>query len=409
MYSDSVFEACIDKAATSNYTTANHCSKFDGVGYLVAYNFTAFHISPTLQAVATEALARHALNTNDFTVDATIGPLPLTSREAGIAESEDAFTAWFLVVLGFPFIAGAFATFVVQERESKAKHLQTVAGVEPWAYWVSTYLWDVLNYFIPMLLTIVFMFSFDVGVLTTTDRGIVGGIIVTLLLYGPASASFTYCLTFGFSSASLCNVVVIISGFLFGMGGPLTVFILEIIGNDLEDPNPKLLKVADILSWILRLHPSFCLGRSIFYGINIEILDFFYEGIDTVWVGKGMLYDVIFLAWESVIYLAIAVHLDKLSSNPSAVARGAAFLRLFTFVCERGNESDSDTTNVLAEDSDVVEEQNRILNGEANSDLIVISELTKVYSNGKKAVNNLSFGIPHGTSSSFFSCGLFYF
>jgi hypothetical protein len=28
-----------------------------------------------------------------------------------------------LIILSFPFIAGSFATFVVQEREIKAKHL----------------------------------------------------------------------------------------------------------------------------------------------------------------------------------------------------------------------------------------------------------------------------------------------
>ena len=52
--------------------------------------------------------------------------------------ASDAFAAWFLLVLSFPFIAGSFATFIVTERESKAKHLQTVAGVQPSAYWLST-------------------------------------------------------------------------------------------------------------------------------------------------------------------------------------------------------------------------------------------------------------------------------
>jgi hypothetical protein len=46
-----------------------------------------------------------------------------------------------------------FATFVVTERESKAKHLQTVAGVEPAAYWLATLLWDFINYLIPFGIT----------------------------------------------------------------------------------------------------------------------------------------------------------------------------------------------------------------------------------------------------------------
>jgi hypothetical protein len=107
----------------------------------------------------------------------------------------------------------------VSERQSKAKHLQTVAGVQPSAYWLSTFIWDTINYQIPLWVTIALMFIFDVKVLTTQERGVFTGIVAILVLYGPASAGFTYCVSFGFSSASLCNIAIIISGFLIGMGG----------------------------------------------------------------------------------------------------------------------------------------------------------------------------------------------
>lgn len=35
---------------------------------------------------------------------------------------------------------------MVAEKQNKCKHLQTIAGVTPTAYWLSTFLWDVLNY-----------------------------------------------------------------------------------------------------------------------------------------------------------------------------------------------------------------------------------------------------------------------
>jgi ABC-type multidrug transport system ATPase subunit len=37
-----------------------------------------------------------------------------------------------------------------------------------------------------------------------------------------------------------------------------------------------------------------------------------------------------------------------------------------------------------------------VLSGGANNDLIVLSQLTKQYDDGKLAVNNISFGIPPG-------------
>ena len=122
-------------------------------------------------------------------------------------------------MVSFPFIGGAFGSFVVHEKSSKAKHLQTVAGVEPSAYWFSTYLWDTVNYQIPLWATIILMFIFDVDILTTNYRGVFSGIATVLFLFGPALAGFTYCISFAFKSASSCNVFIITSGFMIGMGG----------------------------------------------------------------------------------------------------------------------------------------------------------------------------------------------
>jgi hypothetical protein len=96
------------------------------------------------------------------------------------------------------------------ERESKAKHLQTVAGVNPVAYWLSTYLWDILNYQIPLWTTIILMFAFNVTALTTSTGDVVSGVIVAFILYGPASAGFSYCVSFLFKSPSMCNLFIII-------------------------------------------------------------------------------------------------------------------------------------------------------------------------------------------------------
>lgn len=51
---------------------------------------------------------------------------------------------------------------------------------------------------------------------------------------------------------------------------------------------------------------------------------------------------------------------------------------------------------MLPDDEDVLSEQVRVLSGGANDDLIVLSELTKIYGTGKVAVNNLSLAIPPG-------------
>ena len=100
----------------------------------------------------------------------------------------------------------SMATFIVTERESKAKHLQTVAGVQPSAYWLSTLLWDFINYCIPAVITIILVFAFSVSSLTTTENDVLGAFLLLLFLFGPAAAAFSYCVTFLFKSASLCKL-----------------------------------------------------------------------------------------------------------------------------------------------------------------------------------------------------------
>lgn len=126
------------------------------------------------------------------------------------------------VVVSFPFIGGSFASFVVSEKSSKSKHLQFVAGVEPLTYWISTFLWDTINYQIPLWIVVALMFIFDIDILTTDSRNVFSGILAILFLFGPALAGFTYCASFAFTSASMCTVCVVSSGFFFGMGGRYT-------------------------------------------------------------------------------------------------------------------------------------------------------------------------------------------
>jgi hypothetical protein len=131
LFDDELYYVCEEAYEDADYMTLNECESFLGLGYLISYNFTALHVSPTFQVLATQALAREAMKTNDFHIDCVLDPLPITLQERGFSDEDRAFNAWYLVVLGFPFVAGAFATFVVEEKESKSKHLQTVAGVSP--------------------------------------------------------------------------------------------------------------------------------------------------------------------------------------------------------------------------------------------------------------------------------------
>lgn len=215
-YSDASVVACVEREQPDEV-----CERFTGLGYMVSSNFTSLHASIQYQAAADAAIARSATDNADITINPTLHPLPITSVEESYISGEDAFTAWFLLVVSFPFISGAFGTFVVSERMAKAKHLQTVAGVKPWAYWLSTYAWNTLNYQLPLWIIIALMYAVGLEAFTTSDRDVAAGTIITMFLFGPAAAGFTYCTSFMFKSPSMCNLFSIYLASLSEWSPPL--------------------------------------------------------------------------------------------------------------------------------------------------------------------------------------------
>jgi hypothetical protein len=49
------------------------------------------------------------------------------------------------VLFALSFVPASFVIFLVEERTSKAKHLQFVSGVKPTTFWIASYSWDVVR------------------------------------------------------------------------------------------------------------------------------------------------------------------------------------------------------------------------------------------------------------------------
>jgi ABC-type multidrug transport system fused ATPase/permease subunit len=193
----------------------------------------------------------------------------------------------------------------------------------------------------------------------------------------------------------MCNLFVIIFNFLIGLAGPLVVLILRLIG---ESGDLKLITASNVVQWILRLIPSFNLGNALFKIINIQVIEALAQQPITVWDSTGILYEVIFQAIWCVVYIVLAIQIDIWSTNPRSVGIWQSFIRIITcrWLCKGSDSQSNEVEYARTEDEDVAAEHQRVAAGEANTDVIVLDKLTKVYDNGKVAVNNLSLGIPPG-------------
>lgn len=49
------------------------------------------------------------------------------------------------VIFAMSFVPASFVLFLIEERVSKAKHLQFVSGVKPVLYWLVNYTWDMVS------------------------------------------------------------------------------------------------------------------------------------------------------------------------------------------------------------------------------------------------------------------------
>lgn len=179
------------------------------------------------------------------------------------------------------------------------------------------------------------------------------------------------------------------------MGGPLTCHVLYLRSIDPRGPQPSLAEVANMLAWFLRWNPSFCLGNGIFNAIYIDTVAVIHQKENlTAWDPHVLLTDVYCLVVHSIFYIALTIQIDKWSTNPHTLAL-LQNCKDLSWVWRAGMSRPTVAIPKILDD-DVLAEQELVRSGKVCGDAIVIKNLSKIYSNGKVAVDNLSLGVAPG-------------
>ncbi|XP_044884673.1 retinal-specific phospholipid-transporting ATPase ABCA4 isoform X4 [Mauremys mutica] len=119
----------------------------------VWFNNKGWHAMVSFLNVANNAVLRANLRQGqapeDYGITAINHPLNLTKEQLSevtvLTTSVDAVVA-ICVIFAMSFIPASFVLYLIQERVTKAKHLQFVSGVSPAVYWLTNYIWDIVNY-----------------------------------------------------------------------------------------------------------------------------------------------------------------------------------------------------------------------------------------------------------------------
>uniref|UniRef100_A0A8C3LGY1 P-type phospholipid transporter n=1 Tax=Chrysolophus pictus TaxID=9089 RepID=A0A8C3LGY1_CHRPC len=351
----------------------------------VWFNNKGWHAMVSFLNVANNAILRANLRTGqapeEYGITVVNHPLNLTKEQLSevtvLTTSVDAVVA-ICVIFAMSFIPASFVLYLIQERVTKAKHLQFVSGVSPAIYWLTNFMWDIVNYAVSAGLVVVIFIGFKKK--AYTSRTNLPVFVALLLLYGWAVIPMMYPASSFFSVPSTAYVALSCINLFVGINSSAITFILELFEN-----NPTLLKFNKTLKNVLIVFPHFCLGRGL---IDLAIN----QAVSEVYARFGEEHVSNPFQWDFV------------GKNLIAMAvQGVAFFFLNLLMQHQLFPSrwfvEIAKSPIIGEDEDVAEERKRILNGgnKTNTNILELQELTKIYAGRHKpAVDRLCVGIRPG-------------
>ncbi|XP_071811381.1 phospholipid-transporting ATPase ABCA1-like isoform X2 [Apostichopus japonicus] len=351
------------------------------------YNNNGYHALPIYINVMNNLLLRSSINKSSrsaYGITLRNHPINYTVSQLENELMTQIFVNQFIaqfVMFGFAFVPAGFVIYIITERVNNAKHLQIVSGVNPVIYWLSTFSWDLVNFLIPMLLTIVIFFICQLDAFV--GRDVFPSLLLLFILYGWASIPMAYPLSMFFQVPSTGYLSVGCLNIILGMVTVMTNFIISYQARTDED----LVLWNNILQRLFLIFPPFCLGEGL---VSLSTNHFLQQTYEHYQINKDPLPNP--LEW------------DQLGRNLAALALEGLLFFILTLLLEynffykpRPLVPPVSTNNV--EDDDVMDERQRVLSGGAERDLIKIENLCKVYQSGRKqllAVDRLCVGIPRG-------------
>uniref|UniRef100_A0A665TKW0 ATP-binding cassette sub-family A member 2 n=1 Tax=Echeneis naucrates TaxID=173247 RepID=A0A665TKW0_ECHNA len=311
------------------------------------YNNKGYHSMPTYLNVLNNAILRANLpaskgNPAAYGITLTNHPMNRTSASLSLdylLQGTDVVIAIFIIV-AMSFVPASFVVFLVAEKSTKAKHLQFVSGCDPVIYWLANYIWDMLNYLVPATCCVIILFVFDLPAYTSPTN--FPAVLSLFLLYG-------------------------------------LVFILTVL-EDLKTVN-------SYLKSCFLIFPNYNLGHGLMEMAYNEYINEYYAKIGQFDKLKSP------FEWDIVTRGLVAMTVEGFVGFLITILCQYNFLRKPMRMPVSCQPIDDD-------DVDVACERRRVLRGDADSDMLKIENLTKVYKSRKMgrilAVDRLCLGVRPG-------------
>ncbi|XP_027203135.2 phospholipid-transporting ATPase ABCA3-like [Dermatophagoides pteronyssinus] len=176
-------------------------SKFE-LKITAMFNDQPFHTPSISLRYIDQALLRHFYNRKNIQLSVSNYPMPLTIKEKFSKlkipiNVQGDFQVIQSIIMGLSFFLSSYAILIVDERISKAKHLQKISGLRMVYYWLSFLLCDFILYLLSIVSIIITLQAFKVDNLHEDQQSFY--LFVGYGLCGLALIPFVYSASFFFS------------------------------------------------------------------------------------------------------------------------------------------------------------------------------------------------------------------
>ncbi|XP_012944277.1 ATP-binding cassette sub-family A member 3 [Aplysia californica] len=195
------------------------------------YNDRVWHAKPVAVVQMLNAFIREYIG-DGYSIQASLHPMPERIRANDPYSPvefrlKNLYPLTIFISLGMAFLLSSFVYTLIVERQRGCKHLQEVSGVNPFMYWLATFLWDYIIYLAVVIGIIAIFLGFNETAFIGEES--FGPLIVMFLLFGFAACFSSYVFQFVFKSPPTGFVVTLILYFILSL---FTGFMLMLIKND---------------------------------------------------------------------------------------------------------------------------------------------------------------------------------
>ncbi|PAV67129.1 hypothetical protein WR25_05147 [Diploscapter pachys] len=185
--------------------------------------------SPALGMAVADSMLLSLYSKKNYTINTVnhpLPPVPNSNLEDKNLSDGAMFVMSYGVIVSLSVLISAYSQFIIREREYKSKHMQMLAGLNTFIYWLVSFIWDAVWFLLRLFAFVGVLYAVQID--EYTGRFLTVAILyLSMALFGWASIPMTYWISFAFDKAPKGYAMIVLFNIISGMGSSIAVPVVE--------------------------------------------------------------------------------------------------------------------------------------------------------------------------------------